>query len=583
MAKSVDIYDTTLRDGCQAEDISLTLEDKLRITERLDAFGIAYAEGGWPGSNPRDEAYFDAVGALKLTRIKIAAFGSTRRAGVRASEDKNLEKLLRARTPVVTIFGKSWDLHVRDDLRIPLAENVELIHDTVRYLKRHVDEVIYDAEHFFDGHRHNPAYALECVRAAADAGADLLCLCDTNGGRLPGEIAAGVDAVRAAVATPLGIHCHNDGDLAVANSLVAVEHGAVQVQGTINGIGERCGNVNLCSVIAALQLKMGYRVVATASLRRLRELSHFVDELANVEHNKRQAYVGQSAFAHKGGVHVAAVQRNPQTYEHIDPGLVGNRQRVLVSDLSGRANIVYKAKQFGVDVETLGGHVRNLVDEVKRLEHEGYQFEAAEASLELRMHRAQHGPLHYFELIQFRVVDEKGYMRLQFGANGDFQVKTDARIEHDPASAWAAVMLAGPTGEIEHTAAEGNGPVNALDTALRRALRRFYPRIEEMQLLDYKVRVLNSGGGSAAPVRVLIESGDGAERWGTVGVSLNVIEASWQALVDSFEYKIYKDAKQSRRPKRRAGSAGAAPAADRSAAARAPDARSGRAARAPRG
>jgi 2-isopropylmalate synthase len=549
VARSIQIYDTTLRDGCQAEDISLTLEDKLRITERLDDFGIAYVEGGWPGSNPRDEAYFTEVKRLTLAQIKVAAFGSTRRAGVRASDDKNLEKLVRAETPVVTIFGKSWDLHVRDDLRIPLSENVELIHDTVRYLKRHADEVIYDAEHFFDGFRHNPAYALECVRAAADAGADLLCLCDTNGGRLPTEIAAGLEAVRAAAPAPLGIHCHNDSELAVANSLAAVEGGAVQVQGTINGVGERCGNVNLCSVIANLQLKMGYHVVSPANLRRLQELSRFVDELANVEHNKRQAYVGQSAFAHKGGVHVAAVQRNPQTYEHIDPATVGNRQRVLVSDLSGRANIVYKAKQFGVDVDSLDGHVRHLVEDVKRLEHQGYQFEAAEASLELRMHRVQHGPLRYFELIQFRVVDEKGYMRREFGAKGACQVKTDERIEHDPASAWAAVMLAGPDGEIEHTAAEGNGPVNALDTALRRALRRFYPSIEEMRLLDYKVRVLGGDEGSAAPVRVLIESGDGRDRWGTVGVSLNVIEASWQALVDSFEYKIYKDAKRARRAK----------------------------------
>jgi 2-isopropylmalate synthase len=556
VARAVQIYDTTLRDGCQAEDIALTIEDKLRITERLDAFGIAYVEGGWPGSNPRDEAYFSAVRTRRLSQIKVAAFGSTRRARVRAADDKNLEKLVRAGTPVVTIFGKSWDLHVRDDLRIPLAENLELIHDTVRYLKRHVDEVIYDAEHFFDGYRHNPAYALQCVGAAAEAGADLLCLCDTNGGRLPAEIGAAVDAVRATTDVPIGIHCHNDAELAVANSLTAVEHGAVQVQGTINGVGERCGNVNLCSVIATLQLKMGVRVVPAASLRRLQQLSRFVDELANVEPNKRQAYVGQSAFAHKGGVHVAAVQRNPQTYEHIDPALVGNRQRVLVSDLSGRANILYKARQFGVDLEKLDGHVRHVVDEVKRLEHEGYQFEGAEASLELRMHRLQHGPLHYFELIQFRVVDEKGYMRLEFSPNGAFQVKSDARIEHDPASAWAAVMLKGPSGEIEHTAAEGDGPVNALDTALRRALRRFYPRIEEVRLLDYKVRVLGSGEGSAAPVRVLIESGDGQARWGTVGVSLNVIEASWQALVDSFEYKIYRDAKgkgpaSGRRPARR--------------------------------
>jgi 2-isopropylmalate synthase len=513
---TIQIYDTTLRDGCQAEDISLTIEDKLRVTERLDDFGISYVEGGWPGSNPRDEAYFREVRRLALKRVRVAAFGSTRRVGVTAGEDRNVEMLLRAETPVVTIFGKTWDLHVRDDLRIPESANLEIIHDTIRYLKTHVDEVIFDAEHFFDGHHHNPAYALECLTVAADAGADLLCLCDTNGGRLPDEIAAGVRAVAAVAPTPVGIHCHNDSDLAVANSLVAVREGAVQVQGTINGFGERCGNVNLCSVIANLQLKMGCEVVSDANLRRLQELSHFVYELANLEPYKRQPYVGQSAFAHKGGVHVAAVQRNPVTYEHVDPERVGNRQRVLVSDLSGRANILYKAKQFGVDVDTLDPHVRRLVEDGRR----------------------------YFDLVQFRVVDEKGYMRLIFGEGGGFQIRTDERIEHDPASAWAAVMLAGPHGEIEHTAAEGNGPVNALDTALRRALIRFYPRVEEVRLLDYKVRVLGGTGGSAATVRVLIESGDGHERWGTVGVSHNVIEASWQALVDSFEYKLYKDEKR---------------------------------------
>jgi 2-isopropylmalate synthase len=542
--RKIQIYDTTLRDGCQAEDISLTIEDKLRITERLDDFGIAYVEGGWPGSNPRDEAYFRDVRKLKLKRIRVAAFGSTRRVGVKAEEDRNLDMLLRAETPVVTIFGKTWDLHVRDDLRIPAEANLDVIFDTVRFLKSRVEEVIFDAEHFFDGYRNNPAYAIQCLEVAADAGADLLCLCDTNGGRMPDEVAAGVDAVAAAVKTPLGIHCHNDSELAVANSLIAVQHGAVQVQGTINGFGERCGNVNLCSVIANLQLKMGYDVVSDDNLRRLQELSHFAYELANLEPFKRQAYVGQSAFAHKGGVHVAAVQRNPLTYEHIDPAVVGNRQRVLVSDLSGRANILYKAKQFGVDVENLDPHVRKLVEEVKELEHAGYQFEGADASLELRMNRVLNGDRRYFDLIQLRVVDEKGYMRLVFGDSGAFQVKTDERTEHDPASAWATVMLTGPNGEIEHTAAEGNGPVNALDTALRRALIRFYPQIQEVRLLDYKVRVLGGVGGSAATVRVLIESADAHERWGTVGVSHNVIEASWQALVDSFEYKLYKDEKQ---------------------------------------
>jgi len=562
MSRTIQIYDTTLRDGCQAEDIALTLEDKLRIAERLDDLGVRYIEGGWPGSNPRDEAFFVAVKRLKLKQARVAAFGATCRAGGRASEDRNLQALLRAGTPVATIFGKTWDLHVRDDLRIAKPVNLEIIHDSVRYLKRHVDEVIFDAEHFFDGFRNNPAYALECVQAAADAGADLIALCDTNGGRLPDEITAGVDAVKAAVQTAVGIHCHNDAELAVANSLAAVQHGAVQVQGTINGVGERCGNVNLISVIANLQLKMGYHVVTAAKLRQLQQLSQFVWELANIEPNKRQPYVGLSAFAHKGGVHVAAVQRNPQTYEHIDPEIVGNRQRVLVSDLSGRANILYKARQFGVDLDTLDPHVRRLVDEVKQLEHEGFQFEGAEASLELRMHRLMHAqrPL-YFRLIQFRVVDEKGYMRLVFNGGG-FQVRTDEQVEHDPASAWAAVMLAGPRGEIEHTAAEGNGPVNALDTALRRALVRFYPRIQEVRLLDYKVRVLGSDPGSAAPVRVLIESGDGRDRWGTVGVSHNVIEASWQALVDSFEYKLYKDEKlKAKRPRRRR-SAPIAPAAE---------------------
>ncbi len=540
MAKQrVQIYDTTLRDGCQAEDIALTLRDKLRIAERLDGSGIHYVEGGWPGSNPRDEAFFAEVKKLRLKRAKVAAFGSTRRAGTKASSDRNVAKLLSSATPVVTIFGKCWDLHVRDDLRVPLEENLDLIHDTIRYLKKHVDEVIFDAEHFFDGYCRNPDYALQCVGAADDAGADLLCLCETNGGRLPQEVAAGVDAVRATTTTPIGIHCHNDSELAVANSLIAVERGAAQVQGTINGFGERCGNVNLCSVIANLQLKMGRSVMSAAHLRRLQELSHFVDELANIEPDKRQPFVGRSAFAHKGGVHVAAVKRNRETYEHIDPTLVGNEQRVLVSDLSGRANLLYKAERFGIGLES--SHVRKLVEEVKDLEHRGYLFEGADASLELRMQRVLGEVPRFFDLVQFRVVDEKGYMRRVFDASGGFEVATDEMCEHDPASAWAAVMIAGPDGEVEHTAAEGNGPVNALDKALRRGLARFYPSVDEIELCDYKVRVLGGEHGSAALVRVLIDSRDSRHRWGTVGVSVNVIEASWQAIVDSFEYKLYKD------------------------------------------
>lgn len=533
----VQLYDTTLRDGCQAEDIAFTVEDKLRIAERLDEFGVRYIEGGWPGSNPRDEAFFKAVKGRALKHAKIAAFGATRRAGVKADADNNIKMLLRADAPVVTIFGKTWDLHVREDLRIPEAENLEVIYDSIRYLKTHVDEVIFDAEHFFDGHRANPTFALECCRVAADAGADLICLCDTNGGRLPNEIARALDEVAEAVRTPLGIHCHNDSELAVANSLVAVEHGAVQVQGTINGIGERCGNANLCSIVANLQLKLGAKVVSQAQLKQLRELSHFVWELANAEPNKRQPYVGLSAFAHKGGVHVSAVQKNPLTYEHIDPALVGNQQRVLVSDLSGQSNILYKAREFGLDAEEMKPSVRKVLAEVKERENQGFQFEGAEASLELLMQRGANGEKERnFRLIGFRVIDEK-------------------RKEDEPPLAEATIMIEGPDGSIEHTAATGNGPVNAVDNALRKALVKFYPQIEEVKLLDYKVRVLGSAEGTEAIVRVLVESGDGEDRWGTVGVSPNVIEASWQALCDSIDYKLYKDRKKHRQ---RAASAGKA-------------------------
>jgi len=527
-AAHIELYDTTLRDGCQAEDIALTVEDKLRIAERLDDFGIRYIEGGWPGSNPRDEAFFKEAKGLGLKHAQLAAFGSTHRAGIKPGDDANLKMLLRAETPVVTIFGKTWDLHVRDDLRISKPQNLEVIHGTVAFLKRHVDTVIFDAEHFFDGFRASPEYALECVRAAAEGGADLICLCETNGGRMPHEVAAGVDAVREAVEQRIGIHCHNDCELAVANTLIAVEHGAVQVQGTINGIGERCGNANLCSVVANLQLKIGHKVVSAAQLRHLRELSHFVYELANVEPNKRQAFVGLSAFAHKGGIHVAAVQKNPQTYEHINPEVVGNRQRVLVSDLSGRGNIVYKANEFGVDLDLHNPKVREVLAELKDLENRGFQFEGAEASFQLLMQKGLNGKkVRHFRLIGFRAIDEK-------------------RNEDEEPISEATIMIEGPDGSIEHTAAQGNGPVNALDMALRKALIKFYPQIEDVKLHDYKVRVLGGGQGTAGLVRVLIESGDQHGRWGTVGVSSNVIEASWQALVDSIDYKLYLDRKRQR-------------------------------------
>jgi 2-isopropylmalate synthase len=525
--KRITLYDTTLRDGCQSEDVAFTLEDKLRIAEKLDALGIAYIEGGWPGSNPRDEEFFHAVKKLHLKHARISAFGSTRRANIAAGEDFNIRLLLKAETPVVTIVGKTWDLHVRDDLRISKKANLEIIADSIVYLKKRVDEVFFDAEHFFDGYAANPEYALECIKAAAEAGADAIVLCDTRGGRMPHEVLVATRVAGQSVPTPLGIHCHNDCELAVANSLAGIEGGAVQVQGTINGFGERCGNANLCSVIPNLQMKFGYQCVSEAQLTHLAEVSRFVYELANIEPNKRQAYVGMSAFAHKGGLHVAAVQKNRETYEHIDPELIGNTQRVLVSDLSGRSNVVYKAKQFGLDVENSDPAVKQILEEVKRLENAGFQYEGAEASFELLMQKALHGQVRHFRLIGFRVIDEK-------------------RKEDEPPLSEATIMVEGPDGAVEHTAAQGNGPVNALDRALRKALTKFYPQLEKMELHDYKVRVLGAGesGGTASTVRVLIESGDEQDRWGTVGVSPNVIEASWQALVDSIEYKLYKDKKQ---------------------------------------
>jgi 2-isopropylmalate synthase len=524
--KRIALYDTTLRDGCQAEDVSFTLEDKLRVAEKLDELGVAYIEGGWPGSNPRDEEFFRAVKRLRLRHARVAAFGSTRRANVAAADDLNIRLLLKAETPVVTIVGKTWDLHVRDDLRISKKANAEVIADSIAYLKKRVDQVFFDAEHFFDGYRANPEYALECLAAAAQAGADVLVLCDTRGGSMPHEILAATRAAAHAVSVPLGIHCHNDCELAVANTLAGVEGGAVQVQGTINGFGERCGNANLCSVIPNLQLKLGYQCVSPAQLRMLAEVSRFVYELANVEPSKRQPYVGVSAFAHKGGLHVAAVQKNRETYEHIDPELIGNHQRVLVSDLSGRSNVLYKAKEFGLDIESSDPAVKAILEEVKRLENAGFQYEGAEASFELLMQKALNGKVRHFRLIGFRVIDEK-------------------RKEDEPPLSEATIMVEGPDGAVEHTAAQGNGPVNALDRALRKALTKFYPQLEKVQLHDYKVRVLGGDAGTAATVRVLIESGDEHDRWGTVGVSPNVIEASWQALVDSIEYKLYKDKKQS--------------------------------------
>jgi 2-isopropylmalate synthase len=527
VAKKVQIYDTTLRDGCQSEDVSLTVDNKLQIAQRLDDLGIDYIEGGWPGSNARDAAFFHEIKRVKLRHARVAAFGATRRAGVEAAADRNLQLMLRADTPVACVVGKTWDLHVREALRIPLQSNLEILHDTIEYLKKHFDEVIFDAEHFFDGYAFNAEYAISCIKAVADADVDLICLCDTNGGRLPHEIEATMQAAAAAVRCPLGIHCHNDSEVAVANTIAAVRNGAVHVQGTINGFGERCGNGNLVSIIANLQLKLGYDCVPAAKLRSLKETSMLVYELANIAPHPRQPYVGRSAFAHKAGLHVSGIERNVSTYEHIDPALVGNDRRVLLSELSGRANILYKGREFGLDRELTKEQIETLLEQLKQLESIGYTFDGADASFELLMLRTLGHVDDHFKFVSFRVFDDKW------------------REDQAPFSE-AVVVIDGPDGQRTRNSAIGNGPVNALDSALRCALVPYYPSLERMQLVDYKVRVLDDGASTGARVRVLIESTDGTRQWGTVGLSSNVIEASWQALLDSVEFKLHKDKAQPR-------------------------------------
>jgi len=522
--KDVLIYDTTLRDGCQAEDISLTLEDKLRMADRLADIGVDYIEGGYPGSNPRDADFFKEVKKLKKRKAKIVAFGTTRKPSAKPTQDPSLKLLLDADTPVVTLVGKTWDLHVRDDLRISKKANLDLITDSIGFMKERVDEVMFDAEHFFDGYRSNPEFAVECLLAAQEGGADWLVLCDTNGGGLPGDIRKAIASLKGVITAQLGIHCHNDGELAVANTMAAVEMGVRQVQGTINGFGERCGNLNLCSLIPNLQLKLGKNCIDSEQLKKLRDLSHLFYELANINPNKHQPYVGDGAFAHKGGLHVSGIIKNRETYEHIDPELVGNRQRVLVSDLAGRSNILYKGKEYGIDLEANEHAVPQILRRVKEMESKGYEFEAAEASFELLIQEALGKKKKNFRLVGFRVIDEK-------------------RKEEEAPISEATIMVE-VDGVEEHAAAMGNGPVHALDQALRKALGKFYPSLEDIELLDYKVRVLTSGEGTGAPVRVLIESGDKKDEWGTVGVSHNVIEASWQALADSIDYKLYKDRKK---------------------------------------
>lgn len=517
MNKRIEIYDTTLRDGTQGESINFSVADKLRIAEALDLLGVDFIEGGWPGSNPRDVAFFTEVRRLNLKHARIAAFGSTRRQRFSCDEDPNIQALIAAETPVVTIFGKSWELHVSDALRISPQENLDLIEDSVHYLAARVDAVIYDAEHFFDGYRANPEYAIDTLRAAAVGGAHRIVLCDTNGGSLPDEIREATKAVADQVHVPLGIHCHNDGELAVGNSLAAIGAGAIHVQGTINGYGERCGNANLCSVIPNLELKLGREVIGSVRLKHLRETASLVSEIANLALQSSAAFVGESAFAHKGGVHVSAVERNPQTYEHIAPEVVGNKRRVLLSDLSGRGNLLAKARELNID---LSGE-QSVLEELKRLEHDGFEFEAADASFELLVNKLRNTRSSYFELLGFRVIDEH---------RGNSMPMSEATIK----------IRVGR--HEEHCAASGNGPVNALDRALHRALSKFYPSLEKVHLVDYKVRVLRSSlHGSASLVRVLITSSDGEMSWGTVGVSANIVEASWRALVDAVEYKLMKD------------------------------------------
>ncbi|MBR3655127.1 MAG: citramalate synthase [Elusimicrobia bacterium] len=516
--RQIKIFDTTLRDGSQGAGIAFSVEDKLKIAAALDEFGVSYIEGGWPGSNPKDEEFFKLAKG-KFKNSKLVAFSSTRKAKSNVKNDENLKKIVKSGAKVACIFGKSWDLHVECALKTTLKENLKMISDTVSFLKSKKFEVIYDAEHYFDGYIHNKDYAVQTIKAAIDAGADYICLCETNGGVLPPFIEKIVkETIAAFPNVKFGIHAHNDSECAVANSIIAVQSGCELVQGTINGIGERCGNANLCSIIPSLQLKGKYRCVPVRSLKNITELSRYVDEIANLVPNDSLPYVGRSAFAHKAGVHVAAIKKESKTYEHINPKHVGNRRNILVSDLSGKSNIVSKADELAIDLEK-EKNLHGIIDIVKEKENEGYQYENADGSFYILTKKVENKCKDFFTLKSYRVSVEK---------NADGSIVSEATVKLDV------------NGKEEHTVAEGEGPVNALDKCLRKALIKFYPEIKTVLLTDFKVRVINSDANTAAKVRVLIETKDKKQSWGTIGVSENIIDACWQALSDSVEYKLLK-------------------------------------------
>ncbi len=512
--RAIEIYDTTLRDGSQGEGVSYTASDKVRIAQRLDTFGVAYIEGGWPGSNPKDAEFFERAKDLEWKHSQVAAFGSTRRAKINAEEDPNLVALVESGAPVCTIFGKTWDLHVTDVLRTTLDKNLAMIEESIAFLVRSGRKVFFDAEHFFDGYRADSSYAVETLKAAARGGAHTVVLCDTNGGSIPWQIEEVVRAVREQLDTPVGIHAHDDTGCGVANSMAAVRAGASQVQGTINGVGERCGNANLSIIIPNLELKFGVSALPKGQLKELTEVSRFVAEIANLSPNKGQAYVGRSAFAHKGGVHVAAMRRHVDSYQHIDPAVVGNTMRVVVSDLSGRGNVLSKAEELGVDVDEGAG--RAALDEIKEAETRGLSYEGAEASVSLLLKRKTNGYVPLFQVL-------------------DYQAMVGSRQGTEFVEATVRVQIGE---EVIHTAGDGNGPVGALDSALRKALSPTFPQLEHLHLADYKVRILDSTSGTGAITRVLIDSRDEKGGWSTVGASPNIIEASMAALIDSFEFGL---------------------------------------------